>query len=167
MRIVSTTKGAAADWLAERTRPSTPIVEIALSCGFASQSHFASTFHRQVGVTPTNIERAGPVRAHGPQDVVNLTYTGAARNPLDEVNDQPAPWKISPPRALASLPLADRAVDRPGRSKLPSCRRHQPLLPLLIAATFNGMAVAAAWPGYVCFNGVSTRAPDRRIETMP
>jgi AraC family transcriptional regulator len=30
----------------------TPLVEIALSCGFASQSHFASVFRRQVGVTP-------------------------------------------------------------------------------------------------------------------
>jgi AraC family transcriptional regulator len=30
----------------------TPLVEIALSCGFASQSHLASVFHRQVGVTP-------------------------------------------------------------------------------------------------------------------
>lgn len=30
----------------------TPLVEIALHCGFASQSHFASVFRRQVGVTP-------------------------------------------------------------------------------------------------------------------
>jgi AraC family transcriptional regulator len=31
----------------------TPLVEIALTCGFASQSHFTSTFRRQVGVTPS------------------------------------------------------------------------------------------------------------------
>ena len=31
----------------------TPLVEIALSCGFASQSHFASVFHRHVGLTPS------------------------------------------------------------------------------------------------------------------
>jgi AraC family transcriptional regulator len=31
----------------------TQMVEIALNCGFASQSHFASVFHRQVGVTPS------------------------------------------------------------------------------------------------------------------
>jgi AraC family transcriptional regulator len=29
-----------------------PLVEIALACGFASQSHFTAAFHRQVGVTP-------------------------------------------------------------------------------------------------------------------
>jgi len=34
------------------TETETPLVEIALCCGFASQSHFASVFHRHVGVTP-------------------------------------------------------------------------------------------------------------------
>jgi AraC family transcriptional regulator len=34
------------------TETEIPLVEIALSCGFASQSHFASVFHRYVGVTP-------------------------------------------------------------------------------------------------------------------
>jgi AraC family transcriptional regulator len=36
----------------------TPIVEIALSCGFASQSHFASAFHRQLGVTPSKYRKS-------------------------------------------------------------------------------------------------------------
>ncbi len=31
----------------------TPLVEIALRCGFAGQSHFASAFRRKVGVTPS------------------------------------------------------------------------------------------------------------------
>ena len=35
----------------------TPLVEIALSCGFASQSHLASAFHRQVGVTPSEYRK--------------------------------------------------------------------------------------------------------------
>lgn len=35
----------------------TPLVEIALACGFASQSHFTATFHRQVGVTPGGYRR--------------------------------------------------------------------------------------------------------------
>lgn len=30
-----------------------PLAEIALNCGFASQSHFAAVFHRHVGLTPT------------------------------------------------------------------------------------------------------------------
>ena len=34
------------------TETDTPLAEIALACGFASQSHFAATFRRQVGVTP-------------------------------------------------------------------------------------------------------------------
>ena len=34
-----------------------PLVEIALGCGFASQSHFASTFHRNVGVAPSKYRR--------------------------------------------------------------------------------------------------------------
>jgi hypothetical protein len=32
-------------------------VEVALNCGFASQSHFASVFQRHVGVTPSRFER--------------------------------------------------------------------------------------------------------------
>ena len=35
----------------------TPLVEIALSCGFASQSHLASTFRRKVGVTPSQYRK--------------------------------------------------------------------------------------------------------------
>jgi AraC family transcriptional regulator len=35
------------------TETETPLVEIALGCGFASQSHFASVFLRHVGVTPS------------------------------------------------------------------------------------------------------------------
>jgi AraC family transcriptional regulator len=35
----------------------TPLVEVALHCGFASQSHFASVFHRQVGVTPSQYRK--------------------------------------------------------------------------------------------------------------
>jgi AraC family transcriptional regulator len=35
----------------------TPLVEIALNCGFASQSHFASVFHRHVGVTPSRFRK--------------------------------------------------------------------------------------------------------------
>lgn len=35
----------------------TPLAEIALSCGFASQSHLAATFHRQVGVTPSEYRK--------------------------------------------------------------------------------------------------------------
>lgn len=35
----------------------TPIVEVALACGFASQSHFTATFHRHVGVTPSEYRR--------------------------------------------------------------------------------------------------------------
>ena len=34
-----------------------PLVEIALRCGFASQSHFASAFRRKVGVTPSAYRR--------------------------------------------------------------------------------------------------------------
>jgi AraC family transcriptional regulator len=34
-----------------------PLVEIALGCGFASQSHFASAFRREVGVTPSQYRR--------------------------------------------------------------------------------------------------------------
>ena len=35
----------------------TPLVEVALNCGFASQSHFASVFHRHVGVTPSRFRK--------------------------------------------------------------------------------------------------------------
>lgn len=35
----------------------TPLVEIALACGFSSQSHFASTFRRRVGVTPSEYRK--------------------------------------------------------------------------------------------------------------
>ena len=35
----------------------TPLVDIALSCGFANQSHFASTSHRLVGVTPSKYRK--------------------------------------------------------------------------------------------------------------
>ena len=35
----------------------TPLVEVALNCGFASQSHFASVFHRHVGVTPSKFRK--------------------------------------------------------------------------------------------------------------
>jgi AraC family transcriptional regulator len=35
----------------------TPLVEIALNCGFASQSHFASVFHRHVGATPSQYRK--------------------------------------------------------------------------------------------------------------
>ena len=31
--------------------------EIALSCGFATASHFAATFRRYEGVTPSSIKR--------------------------------------------------------------------------------------------------------------
>lgn len=89
---------------------------------------------------------------------------------------------FSASRALASLPLPDRAFDRTEpleAAELPATSAARQLrttalstyftsiLPLLIAATFNGMAVAAVLPGYICLNGVSTRASDRRIETMP
>jgi len=36
----------------------TPPVEIALACGFASQSHFAASFRRHVGVTPGDYRKA-------------------------------------------------------------------------------------------------------------
>jgi AraC family transcriptional regulator len=35
----------------------TSLVEIALNCGFASQSHFSSMFHRHVGVTPSRFRK--------------------------------------------------------------------------------------------------------------
>jgi len=35
----------------------TPLVEIALRCGFASQSHFAAAFRRRVGATPSAFRR--------------------------------------------------------------------------------------------------------------
>ena len=35
----------------------TLLVEIALCCGFASQSHFSSAFHRHVGVTPSEYRK--------------------------------------------------------------------------------------------------------------
>jgi len=34
------------------------ILEIALTCGFSSQSHFAATFRTIVGVTPQRYRRA-------------------------------------------------------------------------------------------------------------
>jgi AraC family transcriptional regulator len=35
----------------------TPLVEVALNCGFSSQSHFAAVFHRHVGVTPSKFRK--------------------------------------------------------------------------------------------------------------
>jgi AraC family transcriptional regulator len=35
----------------------TPLVEIALNCGFASQSHFASVFRRHVDVMPSRFRK--------------------------------------------------------------------------------------------------------------
>ncbi|HEY1749564.1 MAG TPA: AraC family transcriptional regulator [Xanthobacteraceae bacterium] len=39
------------------TETGTPLVEIALACGFASQSHFTATFHRHVGITPSEYRK--------------------------------------------------------------------------------------------------------------
>src|SRR5262249_61396969 len=41
---------------------SASLVEISLSTGFDSQSHFASTFHRMVGATPTEFQGCSPKR---------------------------------------------------------------------------------------------------------
>ncbi len=39
-------------------RSSTPIAEIAITCGFSDQSHFSSVFKRQMGVTPARFREA-------------------------------------------------------------------------------------------------------------
>lgn len=40
------------------SRSSTPIAEIAITCGFSDQSHFSSVFKRQMGVTPARFREA-------------------------------------------------------------------------------------------------------------
>jgi len=35
-----------------------PLAEVALACGFASQSHFTATFHRRVGITPSGYRKS-------------------------------------------------------------------------------------------------------------
>jgi AraC family transcriptional regulator len=40
-------------------RTDAPIVEIALQCGFSSQSHLAATFRQAAGVTPRDYRRSG------------------------------------------------------------------------------------------------------------
>ena len=40
-----------------RTSPDMPLLDIALACGFATASHFAATFRRYEGVTPSSMKR--------------------------------------------------------------------------------------------------------------
>ena len=40
-----------------RTSPDMPLLDIALACGFATASHFAATFRRYEGVTPSSTKR--------------------------------------------------------------------------------------------------------------
>jgi AraC family transcriptional regulator len=43
-------------------KPSIPLTDIALECGFSSHAHFSSMFHRIVGVAPSEYRRNfGPI----------------------------------------------------------------------------------------------------------
>jgi AraC family transcriptional regulator len=45
------------------------LADVALSCGFADQSHFSRKFHRAVGVTPGRWRRSSAGTAGGPNEV--------------------------------------------------------------------------------------------------
>ena len=73
-----------------------PLTEIALSCGFADQSHLNRTFHRVVGMSPGLWRRTGVDAAHlrAPASALSANQRGVGLAPaLRDHQERETTWK--------------------------------------------------------------------------